>query len=76
MRMPSLTAMISVAFQISGEADGQSAPTSKIVPNRNLRVALIGSNPTLVTRKLDGSVGGIAADLGRLSAGTRVALDA
>jgi len=40
----------------------------EIAASGKLRVALVGSNPILVTRGSDGSIGGISAELGRLIA--------
>ena len=47
----------------------QSNINAEIVPTGKLRVGLNGSNATLVARAADGSVSGIAADLGKFIAG-------
>ena len=47
----------------------QSNTDAEIVPTGKLRLGLNGSNATLVTQAADGSVGGIAVDLGRFIAG-------
>lgn len=68
MRTVFLPAIILIATQISGAALGQPAPSSEIAPSGKLRVALIGGNPVLVTRKPDGSVSGVSVDLGKFIA--------
>ena len=56
-------------MRASGTASGrQSAVSREIAPSGKLRVALIGSNPVLVTLKRDGTIGGVSADLGRFTA--------
>jgi len=47
----------------------QSNINAEVVPTGKLRVGLNGSNATLVARAADGSVSGIAADLGKFIAG-------
>ena len=61
-------AMIPNVIRMSDEAVAQSAPSSEIAPHGNLRVALLASNPILMTQKANGSIGGISVDLGRLIA--------
>lgn len=46
----------------------RSAVSSEIAPSGHLRVALIGSNPVLVTIGPGGAIGGVAVDLGKLIA--------
>jgi polar amino acid transport system substrate-binding protein len=41
---------------------------SDLAPNGTLRVGLLTSNPVLVTKKPDGTLGGVAVDLGRMIA--------
>lgn len=56
-------------MQISGAASGrQSAVSREMAPSGKMRVALIGSNPVLVTPQRDGTIGGVSADFGRLIA--------
>ena len=48
----------------------------EIAPHGRLRVAMIGSNPVLVVKKPDGSLGGVAIDVGTFVAGKlRVAME-
>ena len=44
----------------------------EIAPHGRLRVAMIGSNPVLVVKKPDGSLGGVAIDVGTFVAGSSV----
>lgn len=53
---------------IAGSAVAQPAGRSELAPSGRLRVALIGSNPVLVTRSADGSVGGGSVALGKFIA--------
>jgi polar amino acid transport system substrate-binding protein len=58
-----------IAMHIAGSASGQSSAVStEIAPSGKLRAALIGSNPVLVTRRADGTVGGVSVELARLIA--------
>jgi polar amino acid transport system substrate-binding protein len=68
MRALLLPAVVLIASQIPGGALGQSAATSEIAASGKLRVALVGSNPVLVTRKPDGGLVGVSVDLGKLIA--------
>ena len=45
------------------DASAQGVASAEIAPGGKLRVAVIWSNPVLVTKKSDGSIGGISADL-------------
>lgn len=63
-----LPAIILLAMSIPGGALGQPATSSEIAPQGKLRVALIGGNPVLVTKKPDGSIGGVSVDLGKFIA--------
>lgn len=47
---------------------GAPAATSELVPTGRLRVALIGSNPVLVTRSVDGKLDGVSVALGKFIA--------
>ena len=75
--MPSLCAlaisiptyvMISNSIQPSGGAVAQSAASSEIAAHGKLRVALPAFNPILMAQRPNGSIGGIAVDLGKLIA--------
>ncbi len=60
-----------LVFLIIGHAGGalaQPAATSELAPSGRLRVALIGSNPVLVTRLPDGSPAGVSVALGKFIA--------
>ncbi len=65
MRIPSLLIVASIALVVCGGVHAQTAPASEIAPQGKLRVALVGSNPVLVVKKSDGSLGGISIDLGK-----------
>ncbi len=67
MRTIALAAIILLANSIPG-AVGQPATSSEIAPHGKLRVALVGGNPVLVTKKPDGSIGGVSVELGKLIA--------
>lgn len=56
------------ASQVPGGASGQPALGAEIAPQGKLRVAILAVNPVLMTRKPDGSVSGVAIDLGRFIA--------
>ena len=45
------------------EAQAQTGPAADVAPTGKLRVAMIGANPVLVTKKADGSIGGVSADI-------------
>ena len=68
MRALLLPAIIFIATQISSEALGQAAVNAEIAPQGKLRVALISGNPVLVTKRPDGSLGGVSVDLGKFIA--------
>lgn len=69
MRRSSLALLMVIAMQISNGASGQPSPVStEIAPSGKLRVALIGSNPVLVTRQADGVISGVSVELGTLIA--------
>ncbi len=53
---------------VSCAALKQSVPASEIAPTGKLRVATNGGNSVLVTRAADGTVGGVAMDVGRFIA--------
>jgi len=46
-------------------ARGQSDVATRLVPTGELRTALIASNPVLVTRAADGTLGGVSVELAR-----------
>ncbi len=69
MRSIILRAILILATSISGDALGQPTIGAEIAPQGKLRVALIGGNPVLVTKKPDGSLGGgVSVDLGKFIA--------
>lgn len=68
MRALLWTAIILVAAQVFGQCLAQPVAGSEIAPHGKLRVALIGGNPVLVTKKPDGSIGGVSVDLGKFIA--------
>src|SRR6478752_6668631 len=45
-------------------ASSQSLVNGEIAPNGQLRVAILGANPVLVSKSADGTFGGISFDLG------------
>src|SRR3954452_8622760 len=49
-------------------ASPHSPVNGEIAPNGQLRVAMLGANPVLVSKGADGKVGGISFDLGALIA--------
>jgi polar amino acid transport system substrate-binding protein len=58
-----------ITIHIAGSASGQSSGVStEIAPSGTLRAALIGSNPVLVTRRADGTIGGVSVELAKLVA--------
>ncbi len=54
----------------SGQADAQSDAAKVLAPKSELRAGLIASNPVLVTRGSDGSLGGVSVELARALAAT------
>lgn len=68
MRAFLLSVLAVFAIQLPEQAVAQPAAPSEIAPLGKLRVALVGSNPVLVSRNADGSLGGVSVDLGRLIA--------
>jgi ABC-type amino acid transport substrate-binding protein len=52
----------------AASAAAQSPATRELAPSARLRVALIGSNPVLVTRSADGKAGGVSVVLGEFIA--------
>jgi polar amino acid transport system substrate-binding protein len=63
-----LPAIILLAFSIPGGAFGQAGISSEIAPQGKLRVAILAANPILMTKKPDGSIAGVAVDLGKFVA--------
>ncbi len=68
MRRILLPTIVLIAIQFSDGTWGQPALTSEVAPLGKRRVATNGVNPVLVTRKPDGSVTGVAADIGKFIA--------
>src|SRR5215813_1257099 len=68
MRTLLLLAILAVAIQMAGGVQAQPAAISEIAPQGKLRVGMLGYNPALVTRRPDGSLGGISASLGKFIA--------
>jgi polar amino acid transport system substrate-binding protein len=59
---------ILMTIQMSGEASAQPLAISEIAAQGRLRVGMLGYNPVLVTRKPDGSIGGVSVSLGKFIA--------
>ena len=59
---------ITLLMTAAPTALGQLAISSEIAPGGKLRTALISGNPVLVTKKPDGSNGGVSVELGRFIA--------
>lgn len=68
MRRRVLAPLVMIAIHIAGSASAQSSGIAEIAPSGRLRSALIGSNPVLVTRRVDGTVGGVSVELAKLIA--------
>lgn len=62
-----LLSVLSGLLAIAG-ASAQSPVDGEIAPGGQLRVAMLGSNPVLVSKGADGTIGGISFDLGALIA--------
>lgn len=67
-RAIALLAIIILASLLSDDALGQPAISSEIAPLGKLRVAMNGANPALVTPTTDGTVRGVAVDVGKFIA--------
>jgi polar amino acid transport system substrate-binding protein len=67
MRTFLLATVTLIAMLMSGDAWAQSL-AAEIAPQGKLRVGMLGYNPVLVTRKPDGSTGGVSASLGKFIA--------
>jgi polar amino acid transport system substrate-binding protein len=65
-----VSAVVAVMAIVSADLTlGQpSAISSEIAPSGKLRAALVGSNPVLVTRRADGTLGGVSVELAKLLA--------
>ncbi len=63
-----LPAIILLATSIPGGAFGQPGIRGQIAPQGKLRVAILAANPILMTKKPDGSIAGVAVDLGKFIA--------
>jgi polar amino acid transport system substrate-binding protein len=61
-----LAGAFSFLVGMTGIASGQNS--SELAPNNTLRVAALLSNPVLVTKKQDGSLGGVAIEIGQMIA--------
>ena len=61
-----LAGAFSFLVGMTGIASGQNS--AELAPNNTLRVAALLSNPVLVTKKQDGSLGGVAIELGQMIA--------
>lgn len=69
MRRRLLALLLMITIHLAGSASGQSSGIStEIAPSGNLRAALIGSNPVLVTRRANGTLGGVSVELANLIA--------
>ena len=68
-RMPLLLVIVMTLTVCAELALGQSSEVStEIAPSGKLRTALIGSNPVLVTKRADGTLGGVSVELAKLIA--------
>lgn len=66
MRRRVLVVIVMITIHIAGSASGQTLGIStEIAPSGTLRPALIGSNPVLVTRRADGTVGDVSVELAK-----------
>ncbi len=63
----SIVLMVAVVAPVGAMA--QSAIDAELAPGGKLRFGLNGANSTVVTRNADGTVGGVAPELGRFIAG-------
>jgi polar amino acid transport system substrate-binding protein len=61
-------ALIAAIVVVPAPAMAQSAIDAELAPGSKLRFGLNGANSTIVTRNADGSVGGVAPELGRFMA--------
>jgi polar amino acid transport system substrate-binding protein len=61
-------ALIAAIVMVPAPAMAQSAIDTELAPGGQLRFGLNGANSTIVTRNADGSVGGVAPELGRFMA--------
>jgi len=60
--------IVSCAFLIGTTTLSAGQTTAELAPNGTLRVGILLSNPVLVTKKSDGTLGGVSVELGRLAA--------
>jgi polar amino acid transport system substrate-binding protein len=65
--MRELSLLMVLAIGLTGWAGSaaRADAAAEIAPQHNLRVALVGANPVLVTKKPDGSLGGVSIALGK-----------
>lgn len=68
MRAFLVATAILIVTQIFGDASAQSL-ASEIAPQGKLRLGMLGYNPVLVTRRPDGSIGGVSFSVGKFIAG-------
>jgi polar amino acid transport system substrate-binding protein len=61
-------ALVAAIVVMPASAMAQSATDAELAPGGKLRFGLNGANSTIVTRNADGSVGGVAPELGRFMA--------
>ena len=61
-------ALVAAMVVMPAGAMAQSAIDAELAPASKLRFGLNGANSTIVTRNADGSVGGVAPELGRFIA--------
>jgi polar amino acid transport system substrate-binding protein len=64
----SIFVLLAFAIFVGGTTVAMAQTGSELAPNNTLRVGLLVANPVLVTKKLDGTLGGVAVDLGQLIA--------
>jgi hypothetical protein len=68
MRRTLLAAVVAAIAVMPVPTMAQSAIDAELAPGGKLRFGLNGANSTIVTRNTDGSVGGVAPELGRFIA--------
>jgi polar amino acid transport system substrate-binding protein len=68
MRRTLAAAVVTAMIMMPAGAMAQSAIDAELAPGGQLRFGLNGANSTIVTRIADGSVGGVAPELGRFIA--------
>jgi polar amino acid transport system substrate-binding protein len=68
MRGTLAAAVVTASIMMPASAMAQPAIDTELAPGGQLRFGLNGANSTIVTRNADGSVGGVAPELGRFMA--------